>query len=68
MAKLLPAASSSPRRLISSLSAFALGLGALQHRVGMAERIGQRAFERLWKRDVVGRSVAWAMGYSIGLG
>ena len=51
------------------LERFALDLGALQHGVGMAECIpASAAFERLWNRDVVGRSVAWTMGYSIGLG
>ena len=51
------------------LERFAFRLGALEHRVGVAECVGQVPFERLWKRDVVDGFVAWAMGSSwLGLG
>jgi hypothetical protein len=58
MAKLLPAASSSPRRLISSLSALHSASAPFREASAWPSASASAALERLWKRDMVGRSVA----------
>src|SRR6202035_3834646 len=68
MAKLSPAASSSPRRLISSLSALHSASAPFREASAWPSASASAAFERLWKRDVVGRSGAWGIWVSIGLG
>jgi hypothetical protein len=68
MAKLSPAASSSPRCLISSLSALHSASAPFREASAWPSASASAAFESLWKRDVVGSSVAWAMGHSGGLG
>jgi hypothetical protein len=50
------------------LERLAFGLGALQAASAWPCASASAPSERLWKRDVVGRSVAWAMGRSVGLG
>ena len=68
MAKLSPVASSSPRRLISSLRALHSVSAPLSTASAWPSASASCAFERLWKRDVVGRSVAWAWNHPPGLG
>jgi hypothetical protein len=46
----------------------ALGFSALQEASAWPSTSASTAFERLWKRDVVGRSVAWVMESSSWLG